>query len=71
MSGQKPVERRKGIRKNVMSRKHKAGETICPIYGKAVEERYCLEECLLNDCGMLMRNHTADQQEGHAPDKKQ
>ncbi|MGN1159685.1 MAG: hypothetical protein ACI4SE_05755 [Lachnospiraceae bacterium] len=40
-----------------MSRKHKADEVICPIYGKAIEEDYCLNECLLNDCGMLLKNN--------------
>ncbi len=40
-----------------MSRKHKPDELICPIYGKAIEEKYCLNECLLNDCGMLLKNN--------------
>lgn len=39
-----------------MSRKHKKDEQICPIYGKAVEEKFCLNECMLNDCGMLLKN---------------
>lgn len=38
-----------------MSRKHKADEQLCPIYGKVIEEEYCLNECLLNDCGMLLK----------------
>lgn len=53
-----------------MSRKHKEGELICPIYGKAIEEKYCLNECLLNDCGMLIRNHTAGERRENAPDKR-
>ena len=53
-----------------MSRKHKEGEITCPIYGKVIEERYCMEECLLNDCGMLMRNHTVEERGEHAPDKR-
>ncbi len=42
-----------------MSRKHKDGEKLCPIYGKAIEESYCLNECLLNDCGLLLKNDAA------------
>lgn len=53
-----------------MSRKHKEGEITCPIYGKVIEERYCMEECLLNDCGMLMRNHATEERGEHAPDKR-
>lgn len=37
-----------------MSRKHKKDEVLCPIYGKAIQESYCLEECLINDCGYLV-----------------
>ena len=38
-----------------MSRKHKEGEILCPIYGKAFDEKYCEEECLINDCGMYLQ----------------
>lgn len=48
---------KKGKVQGDMSRKHKADEVICPIYGKAIEEKYCLNECLLNDCGMLLKNN--------------
>lgn len=46
-----------------MSRKHKDGEKLCPIYGKAIEESYCLNECLLNDCGLLLKNDAAGEKE--------
>ena len=37
-----------------MSRKHKKDEALCPIYGKAIDEKYCLNECLINDCGNII-----------------